>query len=82
MLGKPVSSEELQGVIDRQAAKEKFISDLEVELKAIKPGEGLVYEAKEDSDFSSSLGLSLLAGKVGGLKIITEDRKTYVYRPR
>ncbi|GAH20243.1 unnamed protein product, partial [marine sediment metagenome] len=38
MIGKPVSGDELKKVLDRQAERDKFVKQVEEELKALKPG--------------------------------------------
>ena len=82
MRGKPVSGEELQKVLDREKSREEGRKQLEAELKAIKPGECLLYEARTEMGILGNLGLSLFIGKIKGLKMITEGDKTYIYREK
>lgn len=82
MIGKPVTVDELQKVLDRQAARDRFVKQIEEELGAIKPGECLLYESKPGAPLWASIGLSLLVEKVKGLKVIGEDNQTYIYREK
>ena len=82
MIGKPVSGDEFQKVLEKQRARDKFAEELEAELKAIQPGECLLYEARKGIGDFASIGFSLLVGRIKGLKITTEDERTYVYREK
>lgn len=79
MIGKPVPREQLEELIAEEKRKDVFVEELKKELKALKPGECLVYEAKVglESVMSSSLGLS-----VKKLKLITRPGKVYAYKER
>lgn len=80
-IGKPVTNDELSEVLDREKKREELREQLEEEMKAIKPGECLVYEAKEGMGSLASFGLSLFVDKLG-LKMITEGDKAYIYREK
>ena len=82
MIGKPVSGDELQKVLDRQAERDKFVKQLEEELRALKVGECLAYESRPEAPLWASVGLSLLVDKIKGLKSIKEENYTYVYRAK
>ena len=60
-----------------ETRKDEIVKELSKELKALKPGECLVYEAKAgmESILSLSLGLS-----VKKLKVITRPGKVYAYK--
>lgn len=79
-IGKPVSSDELQKVLDREAERDRFVEQLQEELKAIKPGECLVYETDPEVPLWASIGLALVVDKIPGLKVIKEGTCRYVYR--
>jgi len=80
MIGKPVSGDELEKVLARQAERNRFVKQMEDELKAIKPGECLLYESGPESPLWASVGLALLVDKNKGLKMIQEGKCAYVYR--
>ena len=82
MIGKPVSGDELKKVLDRQAERDRLVKQMEEELKALKPGECLVYESKPESPLWADVGLSLLVDKIKGLKRIKEGTHNYVYRAK
>ncbi|MBA7557339.1 hypothetical protein ES705_50087 [subsurface metagenome] len=80
MIGKPVSGEELKKVLDQQAERDKFVKQVEEELKALKPGECLFYESRPEAPLWINVGLALLVDKIKGLKSIKVENRTYVYR--
>lgn len=82
MIGKPVSGDELKKVLDGEKDREEFRKRFEAELKAIKPGECLLYESKVGRGSFTNLGVSLFIGQIKGLKMITEGDKTYIYREK
>lgn len=82
MIGKPVSGDELKAVLDRQAERDSLVKQMEEELKALKPGECLVYESKPEAPLWADVGLSLLVDKIKGLKRIKEGSHNYVYRAK
>ncbi len=87
MIGKPVTSEEFQEVLNREERSQEFRKRVEDELKGIKPGECFLYEAKEGmgtfAEMSFSFIISSFVDKIGGLKMIIEgNRRTYVYREK
>ena len=82
MISKPVSGDELKKVLDRQAERDKFVKQVEEELKALKPGECRVYESRPEAPLWASVGLSLLVDKIKGLKSIKVENHTYIYREK
>lgn len=82
MIGKPVSGDELKGVLERQAERDKFVKQVEEELKALKVGECRVYENRPEAPLWINVGLALLVDKIKGLKSIREKQYTYVYREK
>ena len=86
MIGKPVTSEEFQEVLNKEKRSQEFRKRVEDELKDIKPGECLLYEAKEGmgafAEMSFSFIISSLVDKIGGLKMITRGTLVYVYREK
>ena len=82
MIGKPVSGDELRKILDRQAERDKFVKQVEEELKALKPGECRVYENRPETPLWINVGLALLVDKIKGLKSIKEGNHTYVYRAK
>lgn len=82
MIGKPVPSDEFQKVLARQKNREEFRKQLEDELKGIKKGECLLYEVKEGTGTLAEMSFSFFVDKIGGLKMITEGNRTYVYREK
>lgn len=81
MIGRPVTSNELQEVLDREKKREERREQLEEELKAVKPGECLVYEARAGTGSLASFGLSLFVDRLG-LKMVAEGDKAYIYREK
>ncbi|GAH81603.1 unnamed protein product, partial [marine sediment metagenome] len=63
MIGKAVSGEELQKLLDRQAERDNFVKQVEEELKALKVGECQVYENRPEAPLWISVGLALLVDK-------------------
>jgi len=82
MIGKPVSGDELKKVLDGQAERDKFVKQVEEELKTLKPGECRVYESRPEAPLWASVGLSLLVDKIKGLKSIKVGNCTYIYRAK
>ncbi|MBA7587713.1 hypothetical protein ES708_29747 [subsurface metagenome] len=86
MIGKPITSEEFQGVLNREESKQEFRKQLEEELKGIKPGECLLYEVKEGmgalAGAFAEMSFSFFVDKIGGLKMIVEGSRAYVYREK
>ncbi len=77
MIGKPVPKEEFKELLVEETRKVEIVKELNKELKALKPGECLVYETKEGAE--STMGLSIrLSSK--DLKLITRPGKVYAYR--
>lgn len=79
-IGKPVSADELEKVLARQAERDRLVKQMEDELKALKQGECLLYESRPEAPLWVSVGLSLLVDKIKGLKMIKEGNCVYVYR--
>jgi len=82
MIGKPVSGEDLKGVLERQAERDKFVKQVEEELKTLKPGECRVYESRPEAPLWINVGLALVVDKIKGLKSIKEGDRTYIYRAK
>jgi len=82
MIGKPVSGEELKKVLDQQAERDKFVKQVEEELKALKPGECLVYESRPEMPLWINVGLASVVNKIKGLKSIKVENRTYIYRAK
>lgn len=82
MIGKPVSSDEFQKVLDREKTRQEFRKQLEDELRGIKEGECLLYEAKKGTGAFAEMSFSFFVEKIGGLKVITEGDRTYIYREK
>lgn len=80
MIGKSVSGDELEKVLERQATRDKFVKQIEEEIKAIKPGECLLYESGPEAPLWASVGLALLVDRIKGVKVIKEENCVYVYR--
>ena len=79
-IGRPVATNEFQKVLNRQAERDKFVKQVEAELKAIKPGECLAYESDPRVPLWAGIGLHLLIDKIKGLEIIQEENHAYIYR--
>ena len=82
MIGKPVSGDELKKVLDRQAERDKFVKQVEEELKALKRGECRAYESRPEAPLWVNVGLAILVNKIKGLKMIKEGKYTYIYRAK
>jgi len=82
MIGKPVSADEFEQVLARQAERDAFVKQMEDELKAIKPGECLLYESRPETDLWASVGLSLLVDRIKDLKMIKVGNRAYIYRDK
>ena len=81
-IGIPVFNKELQKILERETLKDTLLFILETELKAIKPGECLLYETDPHAPLWADIGLTILAGKIKGLRTIKEESRTYVYREK
>ena len=79
-IGRPVSGDELEKVLARQAERDRFVEKLQEELKALKPGECLVYETRPEAPLQAGIGLALVVDKIPDLKVIKEGMCSYVYR--
>jgi len=77
MIGEKVPWEELEELLAEETKKDKLVKELKKELKALKPGECLVYEAKKGMESIMSLSLGLSVKK---LKLITRPGKVYAYK--
>ena len=82
MIGKMVSGDELAKVLSGQAERYKFQEQLQEELKAIKPGECLLYEARPEAPLWASVVLALVVDRIKGLKMIREENRVYVYKEK
>ncbi|GAH42424.1 unnamed protein product [marine sediment metagenome] len=81
-IGALISGEELKKVLDRQSERDKFVKQVEEELKALKPGECRLYKSRPEAPLWASVGLALLEDKIKGLKTIKEENRTYIYREK
>lgn len=79
MIGKPVLKETFRTLLHEEEEKTKIIGDINKELKALKPGECLVYEARVGMESVLSLSLSF---SVKNLKLVTRPGKVYAYKER
>lgn len=77
MIGKLVPGEEFKKLLMEETRRDEFAEELKKELKALKPGECLVYETKEGAESSMSFSLCLT---VKNLKLITRLGKVYAYK--
>ena len=77
MIGEKVPEELVEAILEEEKRKDGLAKELKEELKALKPGECLVYETRVgmESALSLSLGLS-----VKHLKLITRPGKVYAYK--
>jgi len=82
MIGKPVSADDLEKLLARQAERDRCVKQMEDELKALKQGECLLYESRPEAPLWANVGLSLLVDKIKGLKMIKEGNCVYVYREK
>lgn len=82
IVGKPITGDRLQELLDGEKNREKLRRQLETELKGIKKGEGLSYEVGGRAGASVEIALAHFVEKVAGLKMITEDDRTYIYREK
>jgi len=78
MIGKPVPKEQLEELLVEETEKGEFIEEINKELKALKPGECLVYEAKVGME--STLSLVLTLSHIKSLKLIERPGKVYAYK--
>ena len=79
MIGKPVLKVKFKELLMEETRKDEIANELKKELKALKPGECLVYETKEGMESILSLSLGLSARN---LKLITRPGKVYAYKER
>lgn len=80
MIGKPVTIEEFRKLFREEKRKGELIEELNEELKALKPGECLVYEAKIGME--SVLSLVLTLSHIKNLKLIDRPGKVYAYKEK
>lgn len=78
MIGKLVPKEELEELLAEEKKKDGLIEELNEELRALKPGECLVYEAKVGME--SILSLVLTLSHIKKLKLIDRLGKVYAYK--
>jgi len=78
MIGKPVSMEQLAELLVNEKRKSELLDEINKELKALKSGEGLVYEAKVGME--SVLSLVLTLSHIKHLKLIDRPGKVYAYK--
>jgi len=80
MIGEKVPREQLEKLLVEEKEKSEFLKELNKELKALKPGECLVYETKEGTE--SLLGLALRLTPVKHLELIVRPGKVYACKER
>lgn len=78
MIGKPVPKEQLEELLAEEKEKSGFLREINKELKALKPGECLVYEAKVGMESTMSLVLTL--SHIEHLRLIERPGKVYAYK--
>ena len=77
MIGKPVPKGEFKALLVEETRRDEIAEELKKELKALKPGECLIYETKAGMETLMSLSLGLAVKK---LKVITRPGKVYAYK--
>lgn len=77
MIGKKVPKEMVDAILEEEKRKDGLVKELKEELKALKPGECLVYETRAGMETALSLSLSLSVKK---LKLIVRPGKVYAYK--
>jgi len=80
MIGEKVSREQLEELIALEKSKDEIVGEVTKELKALKPGECLVY--KTIVGMESIMSLSLSFSRVSNLKLITRPGKVYAYKEK
>lgn len=78
MIGKRVPWGELEELLVEETRKDRLVKEINEELKALKPGECLVYEAKVGTE--SILSLVLTLSHIRNLKLIDRPGKVYAYK--
>lgn len=80
MIGKLVPKEQLEELLASEKSKDEIVGEVNKELKALKPGECLVYKARVGME--SAMSLSLSFSRVNNLKLITRPGKVYAYKEK
>ena len=70
--------EELEKLLAEEKKKGELVKEITRELKALKPGGCLVYEAK--AGMESALSLILTLSNIKGLELTTRPGKVYAYK--
>ena len=78
MIGEKVPKEQLEELLVEEKKKDGLVKEIKEELKALKPGECLVYEAKVG--MTSIMSLSLDSFHIKNLKLISRPGKVYAYK--
>lgn len=78
MIGVKVPGEQLEELLAEEEKNDEFVGRLYEELRALKLGECLVYEAKVGMESIMSLSLDL--SHIKNLKLITRPGKVYAYK--
>lgn len=78
MIGEKVPKEQLGELLVEEKRKDSLIKEITMELKALKPGECLAYEAKVGME--SVLELCLSFSHIKGLKLVNRPGKVYAYK--
>ncbi len=78
MIGEKVPREQLVEILLEEKRKDNRVKDLGEELKTLKPGQCLVYDAK--AGMAPLLGLSIDMFHIRDLKLIVRPDKVYAYK--
>jgi len=78
VIGVKVPGEQLEELLAEEEKNDEFVGRLYEELRALKLGECLVYEAKVGMESIMSLSLDL--SHIKNLKLITRPGKVYAYK--
>ena len=78
MIGEKVPKEQLEELLVEETRRDEFLKELNKELKALEPGECLVYEAKVGME--SILSLVLTLSHIKNLKLIDRPGKVFAYK--
>lgn len=80
MIGRQVPKEELEKILGEEAQRDEILEQVKTELREIKPGECLAYEAKQGLGAAQDLSLSLIIRSIPKVKLATKGDMSYVYR--
>ena len=80
MIGKIVSIDEIQPLLDKKEQRGEFEAQLRAEVGAIKKGQCLRYECKEGESSIQKAALQLLLIDFKGLELAASGNFAYIYR--